>query len=211
LNKKFDVMSMIKSISYEPQLNLIAQMFSDEQKKDMKILKFRYDINSKDYIILENEYAKVVVGEDYNYIFLKKDMFGHMTGYFKRWGKSPEDDPQFSPIGPEILDLEISVNGCPNACSFCSPVGTLISTPDGVKLIEQIKNGDDVVGFDLSSNKQTIQKVVDVYERDYSGDMIDIQLDNDRTLSLTPEHEVYTKSGWKLAKNLMENDEVLHL
>ena len=40
--------------------------------------------------------------EDYNWIF------NNQNGEFCRWGKTKEDDPEFSPIGPEILDLEIS-------------------------------------------------------------------------------------------------------
>lgn len=36
-----------------------------------------------------------------------------------RWGRTKSEDPQFSPAGPEILDIEISVDGCPNSCSFC--------------------------------------------------------------------------------------------
>lgn len=44
------------------------------------------------------------------------------TGFFKRWGKTKEDDPAYSPIGPEILDMEISticsgINGVP--CKHC--------------------------------------------------------------------------------------------
>jgi hypothetical protein len=40
--------------------------------------------------------------EDYNWNFDTE------TGYFQRWGKTLDDDPTFSPLGPEILDLEIS-------------------------------------------------------------------------------------------------------
>jgi hypothetical protein len=56
---------------------------------------------------------KALRSPTYNYNFDKR------TGYFARWGKTHDDDPQFSPYGPEILDLEISVNGCPNGCRFC--------------------------------------------------------------------------------------------
>lgn len=57
--------------------------------------------------------AKVATSDDYHFIF-RKD-----TGLFMRWGRTQEDDPQMCPVGPEILDIEISVNGCPNACPFC--------------------------------------------------------------------------------------------
>jgi hypothetical protein len=57
--------------------------------------------------------VKMFRSESYNFNFNKKN------GNFIRWGKTLEDDPQFSPFGPEILDLEISVNGCPNNCVMC--------------------------------------------------------------------------------------------
>lgn len=48
----------------------------------------------------------------YNYIF------NYATGFFMRWGKTLEEDPEYSPFGPEILDIEISTK-CSNGCSFC--------------------------------------------------------------------------------------------
>ena len=51
--------------------------------------------------VLEKNNVKQVISRDYNYLFNKK------SGYFARWGKTKEDDPQLAPF-PEILDLEIS-------------------------------------------------------------------------------------------------------
>jgi len=45
---------------------------------------------------------KVIVSPDYNLVFDKKN------GFTARWGRTEDDDPQWSPFGPEILDLEIS-------------------------------------------------------------------------------------------------------
>ncbi len=64
--------------------------------------------------IVEKEDTKALLSENYNFLFNKK------TGFFARWGKTPKDDPQFSPFGPEILDLEISSGGdCLGNCPFC--------------------------------------------------------------------------------------------
>jgi MoaA/NifB/PqqE/SkfB family radical SAM enzyme len=65
------------------------------------------------YSIKENEEVKFLRSDVINYNFDKK------TGLMMTWGKTKEDDPSFSPFGPFILDLELSVNGCPNNCSFC--------------------------------------------------------------------------------------------
>jgi len=55
------------------------------------------------------------------------------TGDFARWGATIEDDPEYSPLGPEILDIEISVDGCPNRCAFCYK-GNKASAPTNMGL-----------------------------------------------------------------------------
>jgi len=65
-------------------------------------------------IIGERGDEKFLMSPDYKYVFNKK------TGFFARWGKTKEDDPQWSPFGPEILDLEISTSAtCSGRCKFC--------------------------------------------------------------------------------------------
>lgn len=56
---------------------------------------------------------KIVTTPDYNMYFNKHD------GTMLRWGKTYSDDPQLAPMGPEILDLEISVGDCFDKCSWC--------------------------------------------------------------------------------------------
>ena len=81
--------------------------------------------------IKENKTSKHIRSKYYNYNFDKT------TGYFERWGQTKEDDPIYSPLGPEILDLEISTSvrpeheknynknrlvydgGCIGNCAFC--------------------------------------------------------------------------------------------
>lgn len=72
-----------------------------------------YTINGKQYYLWDHKEFKLVVGEDYNFVFDKN------TGDFMRWGTGPNDDPEYSPIGPEIWDCEITINGCLNNCRFC--------------------------------------------------------------------------------------------
>ena len=81
--------------------------------------------------ITENKKAKFLRSKNYNFNFNKEN------GYFERWGNKVEDDPDYSPYGPEILDLEISTSvqpdnehlyhasrlvfdgGCLGNCAFC--------------------------------------------------------------------------------------------
>lgn len=62
----------------------------------------------------DGELLKFLESKDYNY------GFNYNTGYFERWGKTIEDDPDWSPFGPEIMDIEISEGeGCSQSCPFC--------------------------------------------------------------------------------------------
>jgi len=81
--------------------------------------------------IQETKEMKEFRSENYNFNLNK------ITGEFKRWGKTLEDDPNYSPFGPEILDLEISTSvrpadehlydknrlvydeGCRGLCPWC--------------------------------------------------------------------------------------------
>jgi len=72
------------------------------------------------YKIIEDACVKLCESPDYNYAFDKR------TGFFARWGKTKEDDPERAP-GPELLDIEIDTacDGVPGPggkaapCRFC--------------------------------------------------------------------------------------------
>jgi len=72
----------------------------------------------------------------YNYVYDK------VSGKFARWGKTEEDDPPYGP-SPEIADIEISVNGCPEHCAFCYKANmpttpTNMTLPTFAKIISKI-------------------------------------------------------------------------
>ena len=45
---------------------------------------------------------KVISTENYNLLF------DSVTGFTARWGRTQDEDPEMCPIGPEILDVEVS-------------------------------------------------------------------------------------------------------
>lgn len=64
--------------------------------------------------IIEDENRKSLISPYYKYYFDKN------TGLMIRTGRSLNDDPPFSPFGPEILDFEISSGSdCLGQCPFC--------------------------------------------------------------------------------------------
>lgn len=72
-------------------------------------------------IMFSKDDWKHLRSENYNWSFNKKD------GTFLRWGKTQEDDPTFSHLGPEIADIEILSGACSGSgaggkdspCRFC--------------------------------------------------------------------------------------------
>ena len=65
------------------------------------------------YSVHEGENVKLIKSEKYNTLFNKQ------TGFFLRWGEETTIDPDYSLIGPEIADIEISSGMCHNNCPFC--------------------------------------------------------------------------------------------
>lgn len=116
----------------------------------------------------------------YNYLFKTSD------GFFLRWGKDENDDPKFSPFGPELLDIEISTI-CGLNCSHCyksnSSVGknmsletykTILSKMPNIKKLElvlengekyyiknetkvKLKNGSIITGKEIKNEDDIIE------------------------------------------------------
>jgi MoaA/NifB/PqqE/SkfB family radical SAM enzyme len=78
-------------------------------------MRYEYPVAGVTYVVTEDEFTKSCDASDGSFHY----RFDKRTGDFSRWGHTEADDPQFCPAGPEILDLEVSVNGCPNNCRFC--------------------------------------------------------------------------------------------
>ena len=72
-------------------------------------------VNGDKATVFDNDKMKALKSENYNFLFKKED------GFFARWGKTTEDDGDFSVSWPEIIDMEISTSchGVGKVCSFC--------------------------------------------------------------------------------------------
>lgn len=88
----------------------MAFMFDYPNKNNM-IKTTVNGVNAKG-TLLEGDKYKICMSDSYNYIFNKSN------GYFQRWGGRKEDDPEWSPFGAEIADIEIS-EICHEGCKFC--------------------------------------------------------------------------------------------
>ena len=93
--------------------------------------------------------------------------FDTVTGFFSRWGKTQDDNPSFSPLGPEILDLEISTicHGTERGpCRFCyksnTPQGKSMSLKQFKTVLNRMPSNLTQIAFgigDVHGNKELEQ------------------------------------------------------
>jgi MoaA/NifB/PqqE/SkfB family radical SAM enzyme len=72
-----------------------------------------YKMGDEEFKVYDDAKVKTIASRAFNSFFDKRN------GFFARWGATKEEDPQFCPIGPELLDIEVSIDGCPNKCAWC--------------------------------------------------------------------------------------------
>lgn len=75
--------------------------------------KYCYDTCEGSFVVNDDKLDKRLRSKNYNYNFNK------VSGLLVRWGSTILDDPYWCPSGPEILDIEITTDSCPNLCPFC--------------------------------------------------------------------------------------------
>ncbi len=123
---------------------------------------------------------KVVTTDGYNMLFDKRD------GTMLRWGDTVESDPQVAPLGPELLDIEISVNSClRKRCHFCY----------------KASGYDEEKHMDLETFKRIIGK--------FSIDTIVIEFENGQKARVSPNQCVTLASGLRVAASQLKGDEDL--
>lgn len=83
----------------------------------------KYVYNDKVWDIIDTDLFKYTSRESKFCVRDYHCFFNKVTGFTIRFGKNVKDEPKYCDLGPEILDLEISVNGCPKVgghnCKFC--------------------------------------------------------------------------------------------
>ena len=67
-----------------------------------------------------------------------------------------------------------------------------------------------VLGFNVDDNSPNINEINELYSRNYDGKLIDIETDDGKFISITPNHEVLLSNGkWLPAGELKEGDDVI--
>lgn len=124
-----------------------------------------------------------------------------------RFGEGHAKDLPY--LEKEFYDIGVN-NRCNAVCPFCLVPDTNIKTISGEKPISSIKIGDIVKSFNHSTKEIEEKQVTQLYEREISEDIFEIEDDNGNIIKLTGNHKVFTNRGWIEAKNLKETDEILN-
>lgn len=122
-----------KELSYVPSKllkakrpDLFAAVVNAVSKSFSQVKRFEYEVNGSKWVVYDSPAFKMtrnITDDSYNCFFSKE------TGLNIRFGKEVEDDPPFCELGPEILDLEVVVNGClpvkgSENCKYCYKCNT---------------------------------------------------------------------------------------
>jgi hypothetical protein len=177
------------------------------QKQNPRIYHFEHQKTGK-FRVTETDTTKSVHHDDLHLGFRKTDGYTVMEGIHVE---------EYSPVGPFIADIEIVTichgvpqkDGTKKLCEFCSPVGTKINTPDGHVDIDQLTIGQQVLSFNEETRTVITNDIKELYQREYSGDMIVIETESGDVLKLTPNHLVLTNFGWLESGNLTEEMEII--
>lgn len=108
---------------------------------------------------------KTVKTPEYNYVFNEK------TGFFARWGKTQDDDPDMSPLGPEIADIEVTTK-CfgPGGvlCKFCYksniPSGENMSFETFKKVFHNLPDNLTQIAFGADASCTTNPEIWDMFD-----------------------------------------------
>ena len=87
---------------------------------------------------------------------------------------------------------------------FCFVAGTLVMTKQGLKAIEEIKVGDQVLSYNDNLEIFEYKDVVELYTNE-TTELCHIHTENEEIVC-TPNHSVLTIDGWKEAKELTNKD-----
>lgn len=117
--------------------------------------------------------------------------------------------PIYHFLDKDTKTLSLGGYGCSMSCGYCVTGDTLISTPSGLKRMDQIQDGEEIVACDNSTSdpQLVLAHVGHVFDREVE-EVIELEVDG-RTIVLTEEHPVLTQRGWVEAGCLTEDDEVL--
>lgn len=120
------------------------------------------------------------------------------------------EDDDFIPSFSENVDCKLT-DKCREMCQFCLVPNTKITTSNGLKNVQDITTDDLVFSFNTNTKNTELKNVIETYERDYDGELIEIKTDN-HTIRCTTNHKIFTTNrGFVRADEISTEDDILLL
>lgn len=110
-------------------------------------------------------------------------------------------------VGLEILAFKSAAKGLVEAenMQVCFVAGTLITTAEGYKAIEEIQAGDEVLAKDVETGEVAVKKVVQTFVNE-TDELVHVHVNGEEIIS-TPTHPFYVNQfGWTHAADLRAGD-----
>jgi len=118
LTETIDFLDRVRSNEYV--YNTCKTIFGLGFTSKVKIDVYDYKYDDCEWTVFDSKVVKYFFNKEHNY----HCVFCKLNGFVCRISDNIEHpDPEYCTLGPEIMDLEISVNGCPTVgghnCKFC--------------------------------------------------------------------------------------------
>ena len=142
-----EIQSFLSPLKEKDQRTAFSVLFAMAGAKNVE--RYHYHADNHDWSVFEGETFKFTVNDDESY----RCFFSKENGLNVRFGKTLDDDPKYCGLGNEILDLEVSVNGC-------------VPVPGSTNCRYCYKNNTNAPATNMSF--ETFKKIVDSFPKNLS-------------------------------------------
>ena len=117
------------------------------------------------YKIMENDSSKILKSDVFNYVFDKRN------GYTAYWGRTKEEDPIFSPMGPMIADIEVTTScdgfntvGCVSCYKSNTTNGSNMSLATFKKVFNNLPRTLTQIAFGVDARCEANPEIWDIMD-----------------------------------------------
>jgi hypothetical protein len=129
--------------------------------------------------------------------------------YYDQYNIWSSDKDTLEKLKESGISLVLGIFAAHGATKSCFPAGTKVHTPNGLKNIEDLNEGDFVLTYNETTKQQEYKPILIKHER-FTQQMLSMELPTGEFIQVTPEHRFFCNDEWIQAGNLKAGD-LLHL
>jgi hedgehog/intein hint domain protein len=130
-------------------------------------------------------------------------LYGEVKAHYDIW--TDDEKSTWEKVKESGMSLILDVFAAKGATTVCFPAGTKVHTQWGLADIEKLEVGVPVLTYNEETGEQEYKKVKKVMRR-MTRRMCALELSNDTTLEVTPEHRFFSNGEWTPIEELNVND-----